>query len=47
MTPDQFEFKLKHPELGEVNLDRYLGMYAWHGKHHVAHITSLRKRMGW
>jgi len=30
-----------------VNLDRYLGMYAWHGKHHVAHITSLRRRMGW
>jgi hypothetical protein len=24
-----------------------LGMYAWHGKHHVAHITSLRERMGW
>jgi DinB superfamily len=47
MTPEQFEYKLKHPELGEVNLDRYLGMYAWHGRHHVAHITSLRKRMGW
>ena len=37
----------KHPELGEVNLDRYLGMYAWHGRHHVAHITALRQRMGW
>ena len=24
-----------------------LGMYAWHGKHHVAHITSLRERKGW
>lgn len=24
-----------------------LGMYAWHGKHHAAHITSLRERMGW
>ncbi|MBX9785481.1 MAG: putative metal-dependent hydrolase [Chitinophagaceae bacterium] len=24
-----------------------MGMYAWHGKHHVAHITSLRERMGW
>lgn len=24
-----------------------LGMYAWHGKHHVAHITSLRNRMPW
>lgn len=24
-----------------------MGMYAWHGKHHTAHITSLRKRNGW
>lgn len=24
-----------------------MGMYAWHGKHHVAHITSLRERMSW
>jgi uncharacterized damage-inducible protein DinB len=47
MTPEQFECQLKHPELGELNLDRYLGMYAWHGKHHVAHIMSLRTRMGW
>ena len=47
MTPIQFEFKLKHPELGQLDLDRLLGMYAWHGKHHVAHIMSLRKRMGW
>jgi hypothetical protein len=47
MTPADFERKLKHPELGEVELDRYLAMYAWHGKHHVAHITGLRKRMGW
>ena len=47
MTPEDFARKLKHPELGEVDLDRYLAMYAWHGKHHVAHITALRKRMGW
>ena len=25
----------------------YLALYAWHGRHHVAHITSLRERMGW
>ncbi|HMP92601.1 MAG TPA: putative metal-dependent hydrolase [Phnomibacter sp.] len=24
-----------------------LGMYAWHGRHHTAHITNLRQRMGW
>ena len=38
---------INHPELGIVAMDRYLAMYAWHGRHHVAHITSLRERMGW
>ena len=38
---------MKHPELGTVTLDRYLALYAWHGRHHVAHITSLCERMGW
>ncbi len=47
MKPEEFAYKLRHPELGEVTLDRYLGLYAWHSKHHVAHIISLRKRMGW
>jgi uncharacterized damage-inducible protein DinB len=36
-----------HPENGRVTLDKMLGLYAWHSKHHVAHITELRKRMGW
>jgi hypothetical protein len=36
-----------HPELGAVTLERHLCLYAWHGRHHVAHITSLRERMGW
>jgi hypothetical protein len=36
-----------HPEMGNVSLDRVLSIYAWHGKHHVAHITELKKREGW
>jgi DinB superfamily len=37
-----------HPEQKKtVRLWTLLGMYAWHGKHHVAHITSLRERKGW
>ncbi|TSA15842.1 putative metal-dependent hydrolase [bacterium] len=36
-----------HPENGIMNLDRLLQLYAWHGQHHVAHITALRERMGW
>jgi DinB family protein len=47
MTPADFARTLKHPELGLVVLDKYVAMYAWHGRHHVAHITSLRERNGW
>jgi uncharacterized damage-inducible protein DinB len=47
MSAADFSRNLKHPELGEVVLDRYLALYAWHGRHHVGHITSLRKRRGW
>jgi len=37
-----------HPEPQKsLRLDQILAMYAWHGRHHVAHITTLRDRMGW
>ena len=37
-----------HPEHGRLmTLDEMLAMYAWHGDHHVAHITNLRQRQGW
>lgn len=37
-----------HPEHNKTwSLWFLLGMYAWHGRHHVAHITSLRERMKW
>ena len=36
-----------HPELGVQRLDRALALYAWHGRHHVSHITELRKQKGW
>ncbi len=37
----------RHPELGVMDLEKTLALYAWHGRHHVAHITSLRERNGW
>jgi hypothetical protein len=37
----------RHPELGLVRLDTNLALYAWHGRHHAAHITGLRARNGW
>ena len=47
MSASDYQRKLNHPEMGKVVLEKYLGMYAWHGRHHVAHITSLRERMTW
>ncbi len=43
----EFERTFHHPELGTVSVDKNVALYAWHGQHHVAHITSLRERMGW
>lgn len=37
-----------HPDSQETMSVAFLtGMYAWHGKHHLAHITGLRERKGW
>jgi hypothetical protein len=47
MRPEDFARRLNHPERGIETLDAKLGEYAWHGQHHVAHITSLRERMAW
>ncbi len=47
MPPGDFARTFRHPELGLVSLEKNLALYAWHGRHHVAHITSLRERMGW
>jgi len=47
MTPADFARTVNHPDHGLISLDRLLAIYAWHGRHHVAHITSLRERMGW
>jgi hypothetical protein len=47
MSEEDYLRKLIHPESGEWTLDSFLALYDWHSKHHVAHITSLRDRMGW
>ena len=47
LTPADLARKFTHPEAGKLSLDDYLQEYAWHGRHHVAHITSLRDRNGW
>ena len=45
--PADWSRKLKHPEVGTITLDQLLSLYGWHGRHHVAHVNSLRQRMGW
>lgn len=47
LTPQDFGRRLRHPELGELDLDFLLQMYSWHGQHHVAQVTAMRARQGW
>lgn len=47
MTPGQWSRRFHHPETGIQRLDQVLAHYAWHGDHHLAHVTRLRGRMGW
>lgn len=47
MTSEDLEKTFYHPEFGDMKLSVNIGIYAWHGNHHVAHITSLRERSGW
>ncbi len=47
MNAPQFARPLIHPQHGEVRLDWMLQLYAWHGRHHTAHVTALRSAKGW
>jgi len=47
LSDEDFRKGFNHPERGRVDLAKALAMYEWHSRHHTAHITSLRARMGW
>jgi hypothetical protein len=47
MRDEEFNRRYTHPETGNHDLNYLVGMYAWHGAHHTAHITALRKEKGW
>ena len=47
LTSDDWNRTFQHPQSGKQSLGRAAGVYAWHGRHHVAHITGLRRRMSW
>jgi uncharacterized damage-inducible protein DinB len=47
LTEEDLSRRGRHPEAGELTVDSLLGVYAWHTRHHTAHITRLRERKGW
>jgi DinB superfamily len=47
LSEQDWKRNFKHPELGLMPLEKNLAIYAWHGRHHTAHVTELRKTMNW
>jgi hypothetical protein len=47
LAPNQWQRTFRHPESGVWRIDELAALYAWHGAHHVAHITNLRQQKGW
>ena len=47
LAPADFSRTMMHPQNGLMVIDPMLELYAWHGRHHTAHITALRERNGW
>jgi hypothetical protein len=47
MPDADFARRYDHPETGPHDVNYLLAMYAWHGEHHTAHITTLRRQRGW
>ena len=47
MGDADFEKGYVHPKMGRQSLGAALALYAWHSRHHTAHITNLHARMGW
>lgn len=45
LSNEDFKRKLIHPDSGEWTLEKFIGLYAWHGKHHTAHIKQGLRRM--
>jgi hypothetical protein len=46
MSPADWARSYRHPEMGRVPLEKALALYAWHGQHHLAHVTRAPRRLG-
>ncbi len=47
IKPEDWKRTFQHPENGPMTLEYALALYAWHSRHHLAHITKTRERMAW
>jgi uncharacterized damage-inducible protein DinB len=47
LSQEDWKRTFRHPDLGAMTLEKTLALYAWHGRHHVAHVTELRNRNSW
>ena len=47
LTEDQWHRGFRHSERGRMAVDEVTLLYAWHSRHHVAHIQHLRVQQGW
>lgn len=47
IAPEDFQRTIVHPQFGPGTIEKYTGLYAWHGAHHVAQIRNLRQRNRW
>ncbi len=47
LSDEDFTKCYVHPQMGPVSLEKALALYSWHSLHHTAHVTELRKKMGW
>jgi uncharacterized damage-inducible protein DinB len=47
MAAADWERMLVHPDSGRQSVEQLVALYVWHGRHHVAHVTALRRREGW
>ncbi|TGE34115.1 putative metal-dependent hydrolase [Desulfosporosinus sp. Sb-LF] len=46
LSHSELNRQFRHPEAGDLNLKKAIGLYAWHGNHHLAHILNFRKSIG-
>jgi uncharacterized damage-inducible protein DinB len=47
LKTEDFARTMRHPEHGVRSVDWLAFLYAWHGRHHTAHITELKKQKQW